>query len=62
MIDKGVVRETKADGTAVVEVTPHGGCRSCGHRDACCEGNKGGPVRMTALNRVGAKPGDRVTL
>ena len=61
MIDRGVVKEVDND-AAVVEVTPHDGCKSCRNQRVCCADGSTAPFRVKASNWVNAKPGDDVVL
>lgn len=56
------VVETHRDGRAVVRAEKASGCGNCSTVSQCRGGRAGGSELTPALNRAGAKVGDRVTL
>ena len=57
-----IVTSTGKDGSATVVAEKGQGCGSCGTVSHCYRGQAGRTEETTALNRAGAKAGDRVSL
>jgi sigma-E factor negative regulatory protein RseC len=62
MEETGIVEELKPNGFALVRATSGNSCESCKARGACHALGGGTERRVTALNRVGAAPGDQVLM
>lgn len=57
--DLGIVREYK-DGIAIIEIQPHGGCKSCAMHGVC--GTPTQPIFHRIPTNADLQEGDRVTI
>jgi sigma-E factor negative regulatory protein RseC len=58
----GIVVETSSDGWATVVAEKGQGCSSCNAVSQCHGGSVSGKGKTSALNRIGARVGDRVII